>query len=183
MPQREGWLVEICWSRQSTALGKDHCLVHRCHCYGLGPHTTSSFIFPANKTMFMCHQDLYDQAKLAILVLYRASRNWSDSESCVGRTIVVAPLPSVGKKQRGWQEDGTWYSLSNGCPCTHLTQDMTRHPGFPAVQLWLTCDQICAGSESLHIKYCAKEKREMEIIGNHVNMCDHWQATSTGLST
>ena len=23
----------------------------------------------------------------------------------------------------------------------------------------------------------------MEIIGNHVNMLDHWQATSTGLST
>ena len=33
---------------------------------------------------------------------------------------------------------------------THVTQDRTRHPGFPAVQLRLTCDQICTGSESLH---------------------------------
>ena len=32
---------------------------------------------------------------------------------------------------------------------THVTQERTRHPGFPAVQLWLTCDQICTGSESL----------------------------------
>ena len=66
---------------------------------------------------------------------------------------------------------------------THVTQHRTRHPGFPAVQLRLTCDQICAGSESLHVKYGAKEKREMEILGIHVNMRDHRQATSTGLST
>ena len=32
---------------------------------------------------------------------------------------------------------------------TYVTQDRTRHPGFPAVQLRLTCDQICTGSESL----------------------------------
>ena len=42
---------------------------------------------------------------------------------------------------------------------THVTQDRTRHPGFPAVQLRLTCDQICTGSESLHVKYGAKEKK------------------------
>ena len=38
---------------------------------------------------------------------------------------------------------------------THVTQDRTRHPGFPAVQLRLTYDQICTGSESLHVKYGA----------------------------
>ena len=42
---------------------------------------------------------------------------------------------------------------------THVTQDRTRHPGFPAVQLRLTCDKICTGSESLHVKYGAKEKK------------------------
>ena len=42
---------------------------------------------------------------------------------------------------------------------THVTQDRTRHPGFPAVQLRLTPDQICTGSESLHVKYGAKEKK------------------------
>ena len=35
---------------------------------------------------------------------------------------------------------------------THVTKDRTRHPGLPAVQLRLTCDQICTGSESLHVK-------------------------------
>ena len=50
---------------------------------------------------------------------------------------------------------------SNGVQSTHVTQDRTRHPGFPAVhwQLRLTCDQICTGSESLHVKYGAKEKK------------------------
>ena len=42
---------------------------------------------------------------------------------------------------------------------THVTEDRTRHPGFSAVQLRLTCDQICTGSESLHVKYGAKEKK------------------------
>ena len=42
---------------------------------------------------------------------------------------------------------------------THVTQDRTRHPWFLAVQLRLTCDQICTGSESLHVKYGAKEKK------------------------
>ena len=41
---------------------------------------------------------------------------------------------------------------------THVTQDRTRHPGFQAMQLRLTCDQICTGSELLHVKYGAKEK-------------------------
>ena len=66
---------------------------------------------------------------------------------------------------------------------TYETQNRTGHPGYPAVQLRLTCDQIRTGSESLHVKYGAKEKREMEINGNHLNMPDHWQATRTGLST
>ena len=44
-------------------------------------------------------------------------------------------------------------------PATHVTQDRTRHPGFPAMQLRLTCDQICTRSESLHVKYGAKEKK------------------------
>ena len=66
---------------------------------------------------------------------------------------------------------------------TDGTQNRTGHPGYPAVHLRLTCDQIRTVSESLHVKYCAKEKKEMEIIGNYVNMHDHWQATSTGLST
>ena len=43
--------------------------------------------------------------------------------------------------------------------CTHVTQDRTRHPGFPAMQLRLTCDQIRTESESLHVKYGAKEKK------------------------
>ena len=42
---------------------------------------------------------------------------------------------------------------------THVTQDRTRHPGFLAVQLRLTCDQICTGSESSHVKYGAKGKK------------------------
>ena len=42
---------------------------------------------------------------------------------------------------------------------THVTQDRTRHRAFPAVQLRLTCDQICTGSESLHVKYGTKEKK------------------------
>ena len=50
---------------------------------------------------------------------------------------------------------------------THVTQDRTRHPGFPAVQLRLICDQICTGSESFHIKYGAKEKKRN---GNHGEM-------------
>ena len=66
---------------------------------------------------------------------------------------------------------------------THVTQDRTRHPGFPALQLRLTCDQICTGSEWLHVKYGAKEIKRVEIIGNHVNIRDHWQATSNGRST
>ena len=48
-------------------------------------------------------------------------------------------------------------------------------------KLRLTCDQTCTGSESLHVKYGAKEKKRMEIIGNHRIMRDHWQANSTGL--
>ena len=39
---------------------------------------------------------------------------------------------------------------------THVTQDS---PGYPAVQLRLTCDQICTGSEQFHVKYGAKEKK------------------------
>ena len=35
---------------------------------------------------------------------------------------------------------------------THVTQHRKRHPGYPAVQLRLTCDQIRTGSESLHVK-------------------------------
>ena len=66
---------------------------------------------------------------------------------------------------------------------TYVTQNRTGHPGFPAVQLRRTFDQIRTGSESLHVKYGANEKKRMEIIGNHVNMRYHWQATSTGLST
>ena len=54
--------------------------------------------------------------------------------------------------------------LIDGLPITHVTQDRTRHPGFPAVQLRLRCDQICTGSESLHVKYGAKEKKRN---GNH----------------
>ena len=66
---------------------------------------------------------------------------------------------------------------------TYGTQNRTGHPGYPSVQLRLTCDQIRTGSELLHVKYGAKGKKGMEIIENHVNMRDHWQATSTGLST
>ena len=66
---------------------------------------------------------------------------------------------------------------------TYVTQNRTGHPGFPAVQLRHTFDQIRTGSESLDVKYGANEKKRMEIIGNHVNMHYHWQATSTGPST
>ena len=51
------------------------------------------------------------------------------------------------------------YVMQKICLITHVTQDRTRHPGFPAVQLRLTCDQICTGSESLHVKQGAKEKK------------------------
>ena len=40
-----------------------------------------------------------------------------------------------------------------------LSQNRTGHPGYPAVQLRLTCDQIRTGSQSLHVKYGAKEKK------------------------
>ena len=80
------------------------------------PDNLHCSIFPAT-TMSVCYRDLYDRAKLAILVLPRASRNWRDLGAGIGSTIVTAPLPSIGKKRRGWQEEGTWYSPSNGCPC------------------------------------------------------------------
>ena len=53
--------------------------------------------------------------------------------------------------------DNYWFSFKS--PDTHITQDQTRHSGFPAVQLRLICDQICTGSESLHVKCGAKEKK------------------------
>ena len=52
---------------------------------------------------------------------------------------------------------------------THVTQDRTRHPGYPAVQLLLTCDQILTGSELLHVKYCAREK-ERKSLGTMSNI-------------
>ena len=36
------------------------------------------------------------------------------------------------------------------------TENRTGHPGYPAVQVRLACDQIRTGSESLHVKYGAK---------------------------
>ena len=79
----------------------------------------------------------------------------------------------------------TWDKICISFVSTHVTQHRTGHPGYPAVQLRLICDQIRTGSELLHVKleYGAKEKRDMEMIGNHVNMSYHWQATSIGLST
>ena len=53
---------------------------------------------------------------------------------------------------------------------TRVTQDRTRHPEYPAVQLRLTCDQISTGSESLHLKYSAKEKKRN---GNNWEPCQH----------
>ena len=59
-------------------------------------------------------------------------------------------------------------------PSTNVTQHRTGRPGYPAVQLRFRCDQIRTGSESVHVKYGAKEKREMENNEIHVNMGDHW---------
>ena len=42
---------------------------------GWVPRQPHSLIFPANKAMFMCHQDLYDKAKLAILVAHNRAAN------------------------------------------------------------------------------------------------------------
>ena len=53
---------------------------------------------------------------------------------------------------------------------TYGTQNRTGHPGYPSVQLRLTCDQIRTGSELLHVKYGAKDKKSVEIIGNHINI-------------
>ena len=41
----------------------------------------------------------------------------------------------------------------NGARSTYRTQNRTGHPGYPAVQLRLTCDQIRSGSESSHEKW------------------------------
>ena len=53
---------------------------------------------------------------------------------------------------------------------TYGTQNRTGHPENPAVQLRLTCDQIRTGSESLHVKYGAKEKIRK---GNSWEPCQH----------
>ena len=45
--------------------------------------------------------------------------------------------------------------------------------GYPAVQLLLTCDQIHTGSESLRVKYGAKEKKRN---GNNWEPCQHVQS-------
>ena len=77
-----------------------------------------------------------------------------------------AQLASLAHHWHQQQAPPCSYSFPNPSPfprvivTTHVTQDRTRHPGFPAVQLRLTCDQICTGSESLHVKYGAKEKKE-----------------------
>ena len=42
---------------------------------GWVPRQPHSLIFPSNKTMFMSHQDLYDKAKLAILVAHNRAAN------------------------------------------------------------------------------------------------------------
>ena len=54
---------------------------------------------------------------------------------------------------------------------TYVTQDRTRHPGFPAVQLRLTCDQIRTGSESVHVKYGANAAKEKKRNGNNWEPC------------
>ena len=59
---------------------------------------------------------------------------------------------------------------------THVTQDRTRHSGYPAVQLRLTSDQICTGSESFHVKYGAKEKKRN---GNHWEPCQHTRSLAS----
>ena len=51
-----------------------------------------------------------------------------------------------------------------------------RHPGHPAVQLRLTGDQIRTGSESLHVKYGAKEKMRN---GNNWEPCQHTQSLAS----
>ena len=53
---------------------------------------------------------------------------------------------------------------------THVTQARIRHPEHPAMKLQLTCDQIHTRSESLHVKYCAKEKKRN---GNSWEQCRH----------
>ena len=45
---------------------------------------------------------------------------------------------------------------------TRATQHRTGHPGYPVVQLQLTCDQIHTGSESQSVKYGAKRKKRNE---------------------
>ena len=60
--------------------------------------------------------------------------------------------------------------LPPGSVSTHETQDRRDHPGYRAVQLRLTCDQIRTGSESLHVKYGAKEKMRNT---NNWEPCQH----------
>ena len=64
-------------------------------------------------------------------------------EKKVGRESIV------GKSTFLWGGGGMYHDLPPDH--THVTQDRTRHPGFPAVQLRLICDQICTGSESVPI--------------------------------
>ena len=61
--------------------------------------------------------------------------------------------------KRYWASIGQLTMAGGMLIITDVTQDRTRHPGFPAVQLRLTCDQICTGSESLDVKYGANEKK------------------------
>ena len=101
------------------------------------------------------------------------------SEGAKDRSLMPLAIEKIQPKQVKLTGFEPWSTVTT----THVTQDRTRHPGFLAVQLRLTCDQIHTGSETFHVKYGAKEKKRNGIIGNHVNMRDHWQATSTGLST
>ena len=59
-----------------------------------------------------------------------------------------------------------------------MTQHGTLHPRYRAVELPLTSDQISTGSESLHVKYGAKEKKRN---GNNWEVFTHGGRTATGM--
>ena len=63
----------------------------------------------------------------------------------------------------------------------YVSEHRTGHPGYPALQLLLTCDEIRTKSELLNVKYSTKGKKRMENNWNHVNLHYQWQATSTEL--
>ena len=80
----------------------------------------------------------------------RCSSFWNFSQSGVWTLCLQPPYPTL-------RYIVIWILIGSHClRITYAIQHMTN----PAVQLRLTSNQICTGSESSNVKYCAEEKKE-----------------------